>query len=226
MKITKKFKAEDLGFWRSTRKYLVTGFLVIGPAVITLFLLWKSFLFLDGILGNGINYLLGGILGIMFFIEHPIPGIGLIVLVILLVITGFAAHNVFGQYLIQRSRKFMTRIPLVNRIYQTIEQISQAIFSGKREVFRRAVLIEYPRKGTFSIAIETADTSGHIQEKLPDDSISVFVPTTPNPTSGFLLFVPKKDVIALDISVEEALKLIISGGTISAVENDSKFVSK
>ena len=206
--------------WRLYRRYLVTGFLALAPLVITIFLLWKSFIFLDGLLGNGINLILRDVLGISFFGKHFIPGIGFIALLILLFIVGFAAHNVFGQWLLKRLKLLMRHVPMVNRIYYAIEQISAAIFSGKREVFKKAVLIEYPRKGIYSIAIMTSERCGYIQEFLPEDSISVFLPTTPNPTSGFLLYVPKSEIIELNINVEEALKLIISGGTISALDDD------
>ncbi|NQT34339.1 DUF502 domain-containing protein [bacterium] len=215
-----KLHDEKLGFWRSLRKNIVTGFLVLGPTVITIYVLWHGFMLLDGILGNGINFLLREVLGLPLIGANPVPGIGFIALLILLILTGFAARNAPGQWAIRRNRMLMIQIPMVNRVYRAIEQISQAIFSGKKEVFKSAVLIEYPRKGVYSIAIETADTSPHLQEKLPEDSITVFVPTTPNPTSGFLLFVPKRDVISLDISVEDALKLIISGGTITMLEEE------
>lgn len=219
------FRKEKLTGWRLYQRYLITGFLALAPIVITLFLLWKSFLFLDGLLGKGINFLLRDVIGLHLFGNRAIPGIGFIALLILVGLTGFAARNVFGQWFIDRGRRFINQVPLVNRVYHTIEQISQAVFSGKKEVFKRAVLIEYPRKGIYSIAIMTADTSGLIQEMLPEDTISVFLPTTPNPTSGFLLFVPKREVIELDIPVEDALKLIISGGTISALD-EKKFLSQ
>jgi len=221
MKIENPFIiTEEQSIWRRLKRYLFTGFLIIGPIGVTMFLFWKGFLFLDGILGKGINYLLRDILELNIYGNRPIPGIGFVALIILLILTGFAAHNVFGHKLIQKSQRFLNQIPLVNRIYHAVEQISQAIFSGRREVFKRAVLIEYPRKGIYSIAIMTSDTSGYLQEKLPEDSISVFLPTTPNPTSGFLLFVPKSEIIELNISVEYALKLIISGGTLSASEKE------
>ena len=210
--------SEDFGFWRRMRRYLLTGFLFLGPIAVTIFLLWKGFLFLDGILGKGINYLLRELLDLRIIGKGPLPGIGFIALLIVLIITGFAAHNVFGQWFIRRSQRLLNQIPLVNRVYHAVEQISQAIFSGKHEVFKHAVLIEYPRKGLFCLAIMTADTSGHLQDRLPEDCISVFLPTTPNPTSGFLLFVPKQDVIRVNISVEEALKLIISGGALTAMD--------
>ena len=102
----------------------------------------------------------------------------------------------------------------MNKIYKAIDQISQAFFSDKREIFKKTVLVEYPRKGMYSIGFYTQDTHGPVQDALPEDVISIFLPSTPNPTTGFLLFVPKKDVITLDLSVEEALKLVISAGAI------------
>jgi len=212
---------EKVTGWRLYRRYLVTGFLALAPLVITIFLLWKSFIFLDGLLGKGINLILRDVLGISFFGEHFIPGIGFVALIFLLFIVGFAAHNVFGQWLLKHLKLLMRHVPMVNRIYYAIEQISQAIFSGKREVFKKAVLIEYPRKGIYSIAIMTSEKCGHIQHLLPEDCISVFLPTTPNPTSGFLLYVSKNEITEIDISVEEALKLIISAGTISAIDDDT-----
>lgn len=200
------------------KRYLITGIVILAPIVVTLFLLWKSFLFLDGILAAVINAFLRNILGIGIFGDRPIPGLGLIALIAALIGTGFAARHVGGQWVINRSQKLIDQIPLINRVYRAIQQIGQALFSGRREVFKKAVLIEYPRKGVYSIAIMTADTSGPVQDSLTEDMISVFLPTTPNPTSGFLLFVPKKEIIELDISVEEALKLIISGGTVNVLD--------
>jgi len=218
MKYPFQFNQVKPGFWRSIKRYLVTGFLVVAPTAITLYLLWKVFIILDGILGNIINFILGNVLGIYLFGQRSIPGIGFLALIILLILIGFATRNVFGQWLLKRSNRFFSQIPLVNRVYRAIEQISQALFSGKKEVFQRVVLIEYPRKGIFCIAIMTSDTGNPLQEKLPEDSISVFVPTTPNPTSGFLLFVPKSQIIELNISVEDALKLVISGGTVGELD--------
>ncbi|MDP8228569.1 MAG: DUF502 domain-containing protein [Candidatus Electryoneaceae bacterium] len=198
---------------RKIYRYLLTGALALGPIGITLFLLWKSFLFLDKILAPFINVILRKSFGI-----QSIPGLGLLVLLIVLIITGYSARRVGGKWMLSQSKQLLSRIPLVNRIYQAVEQISSAIFSGQREVFKKAVLIEYPRKGVYSIGIMTADTTGLIQDCLPEDSLSVFIPTTPNPTSGFLLFIPKREIIELDISVENALKMIISAGTVDPAE--------
>ncbi len=214
----KSGKSKPNGILRNLNRNLVTGALAVGPIAITIFLLWKGFIMLDGILATGINFMIRDILGIEIFGGKTIPGLGFVALLIILLVTGYSARNMFGRWMLIRTRRFISQIPLVNRIYKAIEQISQAIFSGQREVFKKAVIIEYPRKGVYAIAIMTADTSGIIQDVLPEDSISVFVPTTPNPTSGFLLFVPKREIIELDISVEDALKLIISGGTVHARE--------
>ncbi len=204
---------EERSLLRNLKRNLLTGALILAPVGVTIFLLWEIFKFLDQILSPLVNTMLG-------LKETPIRGLGFVALVLLLIGAGFATRNVIGQWLITRFQLTVNRIPLVNRIYKAVQQISQAILSGKREVFKSAVLIEYPRPGLYSIAIMTADTSGSVQDSLPDDCISVFLPTTPNPTSGFLLFVPKKDIIPLKISVEDALKLIISGGTITTFDED------
>ena len=213
-----KFSEEKRGFWRRLQFYLLRGALILVPVALTLFLLYKGFVILDGIFGRPINYFVSKKLGDALLDGRYIFGPGLVVLIIVLIGAGFATRNVIGQWLLAQGPRFLRQVPLVNRIYHAIDQISRAIFSGRQEVFQKAVLIEYPRKGIYSIAIMTADTEGEIQDHLPEDSISVFLPTTPNPTSGFLLFVPKREIIPLDISVEDALKLIISGGTISTLD--------
>jgi uncharacterized membrane protein len=205
-------------FLRDLQKYLVTGLLVLGPISITLWLLWKVFRILDGILGRMINLVLRDALQVSVLGDRPIPGLGLIGLLILLIFTGYAAHRTVGRWLIRRGTLLIKQIPLMNRIYQALDQISQAIFSGKREVFKRAVLIEYPRSGVYSLGIVTAESGGPVQKAIAEEVVSVFIISTPNPTTGFLVFLPRKDVIYLDIPVEEALKLIISGGVISALD--------
>ena len=139
---------------------------------------------------------------------------GFIALILLIIGTGLLARNYFGKKLIAMGESIVARIPIISRIYSTIQQISQAFFSEKREVFKKAVLFEYPRKGIYSIGFYTQDTRGPVQDALEHDVVSIFLPTTPNPTSGFLLFVPKDEIIDLNLTVEEALKLVISGGAI------------
>lgn len=201
--------------WQEIKRSLITGILVIGPLVVTLFLLWKSFLFIDGILSTVVNRSLSYVFHLDFLRNYSIPGLGFITLLIVLLFAGYATRLVGPQWVTLKIQKIISQIPLVNRIYKAVQQISEALLSGRQEVFKKAVLIQYPRKGVYSIAIMTADTSGIIQDNLEEDSLSVFLPTTPNPTSGFLLFVPKSEIIELSIPVEDALKLIISGGTLN-----------
>ena len=196
--------------WKKLKSYFITGLLVLTPLVLTIFIIWKLFIAIDGLLRGFIKNMLLNRIGV----PNTIYGLGFVSVILLILITGMIARNYFGKKVIKVGEDIMTRIPLINRIYLAIQQIGNAFFSEKREVFKKAVLIEYPRKGIYSIGFFTQDTRGEVQERLKHDVVSVFLPTTPNPTSGFLLFVPKVDVTELDMSIEEALKLVISGGAI------------
>lgn len=200
---------------RKLRNYFLAGLAVIVPIALTMFIIWTMFRKLDGLLQGVVNKVLVNWLGLTQ-IQGPIPGLGFITLIILIIITGMIARNYAGRKIIQVGDSIVARIPLISKIYIAIQQIMQALFSEKSEVFKKAVLIEYPRRGIYSVGFFTQDTKGVIQESIEEDVISVFLPTTPNPTSGFLLFVPKEEVIELDLSVEEALKLVVSGGAVIA----------
>ncbi len=198
---------------RQFKVYFGTGLVVLVPIALTIFIIYWLFQRIDSILRGVVYEFIRVQLGIPIGNE-PIPGMGFITLVLLIVIVGVLARNYFGKRLIDIGENIMARIPIISRIYLTIQQISEAFFGEKREVFEKAILFEYPRRGIYSIGFFTQDTKGPVQDTLDDDVVSVFLPTTPNPTSGFLLFVPKTDVIELDLPVEEALKLVISGGAI------------
>ena len=130
--------------------------------------------------------------------------------------TGLFAANYVGKKLIGFGERIVVRIPLVRSIYLTVKQIVDAFMhGGKNMAFKRVVLIEYPRKGIYSIGFITAESNGEVQAKTKENVMSVFLPTTPNPTSGYLLFVPREDVVVLDMSVEDGLKLVVSGGIIA-----------
>lgn len=196
--------------WRRLRTYFLTGLVVLIPLVLTVYIIWKLFYAIDGLLRGVVTNVLE-----RFGIPISSVGLGFISVILLILLTGLIAKNYFGRKLIQLGELIFARIPLINRIYRAIQQISNAFFSERREVFKKAVLIEYPRKGVYSLAFLTQDTKGEVQDRLKQDMVSVFLPTTPNPTSGFLLFVPKRDVIEMNMSIEEALKLVISGGVIA-----------
>ena len=204
--------------WNEIRKTLLAGLLVLAPITLTIYIFYHLFRILDGLLKDSVTRFLVEQIGLTH-LDTPVPGLGLLAFFILLLLTGIIARNFIGKKLITVGDHIVAKIPLISRIYIAIREISEAILSEKREVFKKAVLIEYPRKGLYSIAFFTQDTKGVVQETLEDDVVSVFLPTTPNPTSGYLLFVPKTDIVELDMSVEEALKLIISGGSIHIKEN-------
>lgn len=208
-----KKDSENLSLPRRLRRDFVTGLLVMAPAVLTIYIFWQLFLKIDGILDG------------MFALWEPLrvhgrpfPGLGFVALIVMVLLAGMLARNYIGRELLRAGDRLLTRIPLMNRIYLAIQQIGQAFLSGKKVIFQQAVLIEYPRKNVYCIAFVTSEPQGEVQNRTARDVIGVFVPTTPNPTSGFLLFVPKDEIIPLQMRVEEALKLVISGGTVSPVE--------
>ncbi|MCD6115937.1 DUF502 domain-containing protein [bacterium] len=191
----------------------LTGILVLAPITLTGYILVFLFRFFDGLMKNSVMRFLYRFTGLSPD-TGSIPGVGILAVLILVIITGIIARNYFGKKFISLGDYLLTHIPLANRIYIAIRQISEAIFTEKRELFEKAVLIEYPRKGIYSIGFFTQDTRGPIQDAIEQDVISIFIPTAPNPTSGYLLFIPKDQVMDLDMSVEEALKLVISAGSI------------
>ena len=204
--------------WNEIRKTFLAGLLFLVPITLTIYIFYHLFRILDGILNEAVTRFLVHQLGL----EHlrtPIPGLGILAFITLLLIAGIVARNFIGKKMMTVGDYIVTRIPLINRIYLTIREISEAILTEKREVFKKAVLIEYPRKGLYSVAFFTQDTKGPVQDLLSEDVVSVFLPTTPNPTSGYLLFVPKTDIVDLDMPVEDALKLVISGGSIHLKEH-------
>jgi uncharacterized membrane protein len=151
------------------------------------------------------------------YLPFSIPGFGLIVAVVVLTIVGFLAANFLGRSLISFGERLVDRMPLVRNIYSGLKQIFQTVLDQRGTSFNKAALIEYPRKGLWAIVFISTDTKGEVSSQLKNlaDTVSVFLPTTPNPTSGFLLFVPKEDVIELNMSVEDAAKLVISAGLVS-----------
>ncbi|MFQ5601770.1 MAG: DUF502 domain-containing protein [bacterium] len=209
------------GIGRKFRAYFFTGLLVLVPVVLTGYIIWNLFLAIDGILrGFSYNFIVEKLERFgMEFGDKQIPGIGFITLILIILLTGIIARNYLGRKVVNFGDKIVESIPLINRVYGAIKQISHAFFSTQREVFKKPILFEYPRKGIYSIGFYTQDTRGTVQDAIDVDVVSIFLPTTPNPTSGFLLFVQKSEIIELDLTIEEALKLVISGGAIVPIES-------
>jgi uncharacterized membrane protein len=153
-------------------------------------------------------------------------GVGTILTLLVVFITGIMTANIIGQKLLIFWEGVLWRIPVVKSIYWSIKQVSDTIFSSKGEAFRKALLVQYPREGSWTIAFMTGQPGGDVANHLKGDYISIYVPTTPNPTSGFFLMMPKSDVIELDMSVDEALKYIISMGVVSPNVNNKTLINE
>jgi len=195
---------------KQIRTNVVTGILVLLPVVTTGYVFFKFFVMVDSALPSFVHALIPA------FPEKWLPGIGLILLLLLSYFVGVAAKNYVGKVIIETGNALIARIPLLNKLYLGVQQILDAMVAQKKKAFERAVLVEYPKEDSWCIAFVTADTSGEIPEKTRSDMVSLFVPTTPNPTSGFLLFVPRQRVFDLEMSIETAIKLVMSAGMISA----------
>lgn len=192
---------------KSLRSYLLAGLVVWLPILITIGVLR----FIIDLLDNTVA-LIPKAYQPEQLIGHYIPGLGVILSLVILLITGIVATNYLGQRLVGWGESVLSKIPLVRSIYKTVKQVINAVLSTNSEAFRKVVLIEYPRKGLWSIAFQTGAANTAINAKTKDEMISIFIPTTPNPTSGFLMMLPKQEAIELDMSIDEALKFIISLG--------------
>jgi len=201
------------GIGKKIRGYFFTGLLVLVPIILTIIIIRELFLAIDGILRGAVVAVLRTQLG-MDIGEAQIPGVGFVALLLLIFFTGVVSRQYFGKQLIAVGEKIVNRIPLVKGVYGAMRQISEAFFTEKRSVFNRVVLIRFPHRDCYSIGFTVQENNKLISDLMPGDLIAVFRPGTPNPTSGFLLFIPREEVINLDMSVEDALKMVISGGTI------------
>ena len=197
------------------RSYFFTGILVTAPIVITFWIVISLMNIFDGL----ITPLIPDKYNPNSYFPTDIPGIGLIVLVSFLIIVGFLTANIFGRWLVKISESFFQNLPFIKFFYKTIKQILETVLNSKSNAFRKAVLIEYPRKGLWVIGFSTGECKGEVSKNVKTKMINVFVPTTPNPTSGFLLIVPEKDIKYLNIPVDEAIKIVISAGVIKSQKN-------
>ncbi|HNR82413.1 MAG: DUF502 domain-containing protein [Rubrivivax sp.] len=199
------------------RQYFITGLLVWLPMGVTVWVLLWLLGILDGIfLGvlSAAEAMVPGLGPLANRLRH-VPGLGVILVAIVIFSTGVFVANMFGQWSVRQWDRLMTRIPVVRSIYSGVKQVSDTLFSGNGQAFSKALLIQYPRPGAWTIAFVTGKPEGEVSCHLPPDCISVYVPTTPNPTSGFFLMVPRADAIELRMSVDEALKYVISMGVVA-----------
>lgn len=151
-----------------------------------------------------------------------VPGLGIVLTVLILLLTGFLAANIFGARMLALGESILQRVPLARSIYGGVKQLSQTVLVGGNQSFRKVLLIEYPRKGIWTLAFQTSEPGGEVQQRTARDVVTVFVPTTPNPTSGFIVLVPRDELIEMEMSVEQALRMIISLGVVGPDDKAEK----
>ncbi|MBD3349248.1 MAG: DUF502 domain-containing protein [Candidatus Eisenbacteria bacterium] len=192
-------------FWRRLRRNFLTGLVVLLPVVVTVFVLWRLFSWLDLLLGRYV----------MEYLGYAIPGVGVVALFLIIVGIGALASNILGRRLIGAGESIVERVPILRWIYRTTKQLFSTLLQGRKTNFGKVVLVTFPYKGTYSMAFQTSDGSDAVDRVLGKRMVTVFLPTTPNPTSGYFLLVPEDEVIPLGISADEGLKYIISAGAIA-----------
>jgi uncharacterized membrane protein len=191
------------------RKYLITGLLIWIPLVITI---WVLKLVVD--VADGVLLLLPEEFRTENWLGYHVPGMGVVMTLVIVFATGVFATNFFGARLVHLWHEILHRIPVVSSIYSSVKNISDTVFTPGGQAFRRALLVQWPREGMWTIAFLTGAPGGDVASHLRGDFVSVYVPTTPNPTGGYFVIVARKDVIELDMTVDEALKYIISMGVV------------
>ncbi len=206
-------------FLARLRGYFLTGLIIVGPVAITIYVVWWFINLVDGFVRPLIPdaYLPDS------FLPFNIPGVGLVFGIISLMLIGALAANLFGRTIVSYGVILLDRMPVVRGVYRLLKQIFTTVFAKQGTSFKRVGLIEFPRRGLFVIVFVSGDPPGEIKEKLDDDELlTVFMPNAPNPTTGFVMFMPAKDVILLDMAIDDGVKLVISAGLVAPKQNKLK----
>lgn len=198
-------------FWARIRGYFLGGILITAPISITLYLAWALVTLID----RNVERLIPPAYNPEQYLPFSVPGIGLVIVILGLTLIGFLMANFLGRYLITLSERILDRLPVIRGIYSAIKQIMETIFASKEQAFREVVLVEYPRRGMWVIGFLVGKTRGEVQNTIDHDLVNVFIPTTPNPTSGFLVFIPREDIHTVNMSVDEGIKMVISAGIVT-----------
>ena len=207
------------GGFAKIRAWFFTGLLVTAPVLLTVYITWAAIKLIDSQVSKLLPGFETSILG-------NVPGVGLIIGAILITLIGAIAAGFLGRYIIRLGEALLNRMPVVRSIYGATKQILETVISTQSDAFREVVLVEYPRRELWVIGFVTGNTKGEVAGCIPNSMVNVFIPTTPNPTSGFLLFCPRKDVIFLQMGVEEAVKLVVSGGIVTPPDRSKTGISK
>jgi uncharacterized membrane protein len=196
---------------RRLRYYFLAGFIVSAPLGITVLIAWEFIAFVD----NQITPLIPPAYNPESYLPFSIPGLGLVVIFLVVTLIGFLTASILGRTIVGLGEQLVERMPVVRTVYGALKQIFETVLAQSSKSFRQVVLVEYPRRGLWAVAFVTSTTEGEIAHLSADELVNIFLPTTPNPTSGFLLFVPRRDLVGLEMTVEEGFKLIISGGIVT-----------
>jgi uncharacterized membrane protein len=208
-----KVTTSQAGVMGRIRNYFLTGLVVAGPLAITVWLIWSFVTWVDSF----ITPLIPPAYRPETYLPWPIPGTGLVIAIVALTLLGFLTANLVGRSLVEFGERLLNRMPIVRPIYKTMKQIFETLFSKSGSSFRKVALVEFPAPGMWSLVFISLPPGGDVATKLPakdGDYVSVFLACTPNPTTGFFFFVQRKDLIELDISVENAMTLLISAGMV------------
>ncbi len=216
--------ASQTGFWGRMRNYFLTGFVVAGPVAITAWLIWTFVNWVDGF----VRPLIPPDYRPETYLPVRIPGTGLIIAVLGLTLLGFLTANLVGRTLVDLGDRLLNRMPIVRPIYKTMKQIFESLFSKSGSSFRKVALVEFPAKGMWSLVFISQPPTSDIAERLPEhenEYVSVFLPCTPNPTTGFFFYVQRRELIEIEMSVENAMSVLISAGMVQPEETQKKFAA-
>jgi uncharacterized membrane protein len=207
----KNAQRRRLGFTRRLRTNLLAGILITAPIGITFYLSWLVIGWIDG----KVTPIIPEKYNPETYLRFSIPGLGLVVAIIVLILIGALTKGVIGRWWLHTTEGILARMPVIRSLYGAVKQIFETIMKQQSNAFRQVVLFEYPRRGSWAIGFITGRTEGEVQSLPEDEVVNVFLPTTPNPTSGYLLFISKKDLVMLDMTVEEGIKMVVSGGIVT-----------
>lgn len=200
-----------VGMFHRLRTYFLTGIIIAAPLGITIFIAWEFIGLIDG----WVTPIIPAAYNPETYLPFDLPGLGLLISFIMLTLIGALTASFAGRILVRFGERLVARMPVIRAVYGALKQIFETVLAQSSKSFREVVLVEYPRRGIWAIAFVTGHTEGEVQHLVEDDLINVFLPTTPNPTSGFLLFVPRRNLTTLSMTVEEGIKLVISGGIVT-----------
>lgn len=193
------------------RNYFLAGVLVTAPIGITIYVSWAVISWVD----EAVARVLPDRYNPSAYLPFNLPGVGLIMLAVALTVIGFLTANLFGRVLVRTGERIVGRMPVVRSLYSAVKQIFESVLSGSKSSFREVVLVEYPRREMWTLGLIVGEAYGEVSVKTGEKMYNVYVPTTPNPTSGYLVFLPREQMIRLDMTVEDCMKMIVSGGIVT-----------